>query len=143
MACVCTFSRASCRLGRITSSLIGLLVCLRPFWLAEVITLALVSRHSIETRSISVVVFGFMNFQLIQKKKKITYSHCLSENQNYQSCGKNWVSDNSKARVYILNMRVMRLFPWCIGRFTRVCFISSSFPVGIRQSEKGYHLSFP
>lgn len=70
MACVCTFSRASCRLGRITSSLIGLLVCLRPFWLAEVITLALVSRHSIETRSISVVVFGFMNFQLIQKKKR-------------------------------------------------------------------------
>ena len=69
MACVCTFSRASCRLGTITSSLIGLLDCLRPFWLADVITLALVSRHSIETRSISVVVFGFMNFQLIQKKK--------------------------------------------------------------------------
>ena len=31
--------------------LIGLLDCLRPFWLAKLITLGLVLRHSIETRS--------------------------------------------------------------------------------------------
>ena len=44
------FVSATCNYLRV---LIGLLDCLRPFWLAKVITLVLVLRHSIETRSIS------------------------------------------------------------------------------------------
>ena len=48
VACLCTFSRALCRLR----VLIGLLDCLRAFWLAKVITLVLVLRQSFENRSI-------------------------------------------------------------------------------------------
>ena len=47
----CTFSRALCRL-RVIRVLIDLLAYLRHFWLAEVITLVLVLRHSFENRSI-------------------------------------------------------------------------------------------
>ena len=50
VARACTFSRALCRL-RVIRVLTGLLDCLRPFWLAKVITLVLVLRHSIETPS--------------------------------------------------------------------------------------------
>ena len=51
VACAWTFSRALCRLRVILRVLIGLLNCLRPFWLAKVITVVLLLRHSIESRS--------------------------------------------------------------------------------------------
>ena len=38
VACACTFPRSLCRLHVITSSFDWLLDCLRPFWLAKVIT---------------------------------------------------------------------------------------------------------
>ena len=41
--------------------LIGLLDCLHPFWLAKVITLVLVLRHSIETRSNRISHFWLVN----------------------------------------------------------------------------------
>ena len=67
VARACTFFRALCQLRvliglleclrpfwltKVNLILIGLLDCLRPFWLAKVITLVLALRHPIETRSI-------------------------------------------------------------------------------------------
>ena len=44
--------------------LIGLLDCLPPFWLAKVVTLVLVLRHSIETRSMGWICWLFILFRL-------------------------------------------------------------------------------
>ena len=60
VAHVCTFSHALCWLRVLLRVLIGLLDCLHPFWLAKVITLVLVLRHSFENHS--KLIFGLPNY---------------------------------------------------------------------------------
>ena len=60
------FVSAVCNYFRVR---IGLLDCLHPFWLAQVITLVLVLRHSVETRSIVLIKILY----LIQKSRNLIW----------------------------------------------------------------------